>query len=336
MKYKLLVLTDHSNQSKENSIFALLRAMRIHPHCGQIDVASRGWTQNRAFFNGSDHTSLLASSVTAHFNFDPDGIHFKTDLKAVNIQDYDAIFLRLPPPLDHDFLNFLTAHFPDRKVINRPSGLLKTASKAYLLRFPEVCPEMALCESTEAIRAFSEKFPVVLKPLRNYGGKGIVKIEQGVVEVDGTTNTLEAFLNSYVSAPAPYLGMKYMSNVDQGDKRIVVVNQQVLGGVLRLPPPGAWLCNAAQGGRATGTELTSEEYHIVEVIGPELRKEGIVMFGFDTLLDDQGKRILSEINTSSIGGLPQMGRLNKQPVIDRAATLIWQYINEEMYENPKD
>jgi glutathione synthase len=193
---------------------------------------------------------------------------------------------------------------------------------------------MRFCEKVEDIEVFSRKFPIVLKPLRNYGGKGIVKIVQGEEEVDGQTQTLADFLHDYAQAPEPYLGMKFLKNVSAGDKRIVVVNGQVLGGVLRLPPPGAWLCNAAQGGQAIGTELSPEEHHIAKVISPVLGKAGIAMYGFDTLVNDQGKRILSEINTLSIGGLPQMGALNGQPVVSRAANLLWQYINDEIYGNP--
>ncbi|WP_170110580.1 ATP-grasp domain-containing protein [Flavilitoribacter nigricans] len=308
--------------------------MREHPLCERIDIASRGWEENRAFFSGKSAESLLASPVTEDFAFHPDGIHFRTGLRAIQLQDYDAIFLRLPPPLDNGFLRFLTTHFPNQKIINRPSGLMKTANKAFLLNFPEICPEMKLCENAEDIRTFSKKFPIVLKPLRNYGGKGIVKIQGEQVEVDGQELSLEDFLSSYEQAPEPYLAMKFLKNVNQGDKRIVVVNEQVLGGVLRLPPPGAWLCNAAQGGQATGTELTPEETRMAQVIGPVLQREGIAMFGFDTLVDDQGKRILSEINTLSIGGLPQMGALNGQPVVSRAAALLWQYINDEIYGDP--
>ena len=308
--------------------------MREHPYCQQIDVASRGWAENAAFFEGKSAGNLLASTVTADFSFDPEGLHFKTHLKPVDLANYDAIFLRLPPPLDNDFLTFLTQHYPDQKIINRPSGLMKTASKAFLLNFPEICPEMQLCESRAAIRAFAEKFPIVLKPLRNYGGKGIVKIENQRVEADGFEQDLASFLEAYDRDPEPYLGMKFLKNVGEGDKRVVVVNSEVLGGVLRLPPPGAWLCNAAQGGRASSTGLTAEELHIAEVISPILKKEGIVMFGFDTLVNDQGKRILSEINTLSIGGLPQMGKLNGQPVVPRAADLLWKYINDEIYGDP--
>lgn len=334
MKYTLLVLTDHSSQNKENSIFSLLGAMREHPYCQRIDVASRGWEVNSDFFSARDAGRLMATPVTEHFSYDPEGRHFSNGLKPVQLEDYDAIFLRLPPPLNNEFLNFLTSHFPDRKIINRPSGLVKTASKSFLLNFPEVCPEMKLCRNAEDIRLFSEKFAIVLKPLRNYGGKGIVKVQRGVVEVDGEEQSLDAFLEDFASSPEPYLAMKFLKNVGQGDKRIIVVNQQILGGVLRMPPPGAWLCNAAQGGQATGTELTPEEHHIARVIGPALQREGIAMYGFDTLTDDQGKRILSEINTLSIGGLPQMGALNNQPVVSRAASYLWQYINDEIYGDP--
>lgn len=256
MKYKLLVLTDHSSQNDSNSIFALLQAMRIHPHCDRIDVASKGVALNQDFFTGITAAPLHAAQVTAGFSYQEDGRYFRDNLSAVSLSDYDAVFLRLPPPLNNTFLNALSRQFPDQKIINRPSGLVKTASKAFLLQFPEVCPAMKLCETANDILAFSQKYPIVLKPLRNYGGRGIVKVDRKQVELDGAVQSLDAFLEDYNKEPIPYLGMKFLNNVDQGDKRIVVVNGQILGGVLRMPPPGAWLCNAAQGGYAVKTGIS--------------------------------------------------------------------------------
>ncbi|MCB0634533.1 MAG: glutathione synthetase, partial [Lewinella sp.] len=170
MKYKLLVLTDHSSQNDSNSIFALLQAMRIHPYSDRIDVASKGVDANRDFFEGKIGAALQACPVTAGFSYHSDGKYFTEGLRAVSLDDYHAIFLRLPPPLDNNFLTALGRQFPDQKIINRPSGLFKTASKAFLLQFAEVCPAMKLCETAADIREFSAQFSIVLKPLRNYGG----------------------------------------------------------------------------------------------------------------------------------------------------------------------
>lgn len=329
--YRLLVLTDHRTQNEENSIFALVSALLDHPYCRQLDIASRGLPINDSFFALRQTDTLYATPVTDTFDYSPEAKAYIQGLRKVALADYDAILLRLPPPADPEFLRFLATHYPERRMINRPSGMLRTSNKSFLLNFPKLAPDMRLVETAEDIRSFSRRFPIVLKPLSNYGGKGIVKIADDQVDNGGEEYSLDSFLNEYRQNPVPYLAMRFLSNVDQGDKRVIVVNGRVLGAVLRLPPPGAWLCNAAQGGRGVAAEVTPAELHIADTLSPVLLEQGVVMFGFDTLVDDDGERVLSEINTMSIGGLQQMGQLNDQPVVTRTAALLWDYINDEMY-----
>ena len=123
--------------------------------------------------------------------------------------------------------------------------------------------------------------------------------------------------------------MKYLKNVKQGDKRIVVVNGQILGASLRLPADNSWLCNVAMGGSSNITQVEKEEEEIIRIINPTLSDKGIVMYGVDTLVGDDGKRVLSEINTTSIGGLPQIAAMNNLPLLERAIDLIWEFYNDK-------
>jgi glutathione synthase len=122
------------------------------------------------------------------------------------------------------------------------------------------------------------------------------------------------------------LAMKFLKNVTQGDKRTIVVNREILGAALRLPAPGGWLCNVNQGGHAILAEPDEDEHIIQEILTPMLHRKGVVIFGFDTLVDDDGRRVLSEINTLSIGGLVPLEEMSGKPVLKRAATLLWDYI----------
>ena len=330
-KYRMLVLTDHRGHSAENSIYSLLLALRNHPACESIAVASRGNTFNHAFFKNHRDQHLFVSPVDASFGFYQDGRRFNHFMRRARVSDYDVILLRLPPPLTDSFWDFLTSSYPDHRIINRPSGIRETSSKAFLLQFPDLCPEMKLCRSVEDTLAFSNRFPVVLKPLRNYGGRGILRIEDGKVWEGNQYVQLEDWLKGLADQEVTFLGMRFLPNVSKGDKRIVVCNGEVLGASLRLPPEGSWMCNAAQGGIPHAATLTPEEEHIARRLSPELTRRGVVMFGFDTLTDDDGRRVLSEVNTVSIGGLAQMGRLSGQPVVRRAAELIWKYTKTKIY-----
>jgi glutathione synthase len=124
--------------------------------------------------------------------------------------------------------------------------------------------------------------------------------------------------------------VKFLKNVSQGDKRIVVVNGRIMGASLRLPPTDSWLCNVAKGGSSNFAKADSDEIDMIDKINPKLAEMGIIMYGVDTLVDDDGNRVLSELNTTSIGGLPQIAKLMGKPLVKEAADLIWNYIIEKI------
>lgn len=324
-KMKLLVLTDHTNHSKENSLYTLAKAMRAHPQCASVDVATRGLAVNNNFFLNRATDEIFVSSVTDEFEFTISGKWFSEGLKKVNFTDYDAVWLRMPPPLGKDFLDFLNT-FSNQIIVNHPVGIWETGSKRFLLNFPDLCPEMQVCDSVESIINFKNRFPIVLKPFREYGGKGIVRIDGNQVWEGKKETTFEDFIKKIRDANIEYLGVKFLKNVTKGDKRVIVVGGKIMGASLRLPAKDSWICNVAMGGNSNHATADAEEIAMVEKINPQLQKMGIVMYGVDTLVGDDGKRILSELNTTSIGGLPQIAQLMGQPLVEEAVELIWNYI----------
>lgn len=306
-RFKILILTDHRNHSKENSLYALARTLSQHPSCTKLDIATRANPENDDFFIRHQDTSMVAVPVENDFGFDREGSAFSKKVKQVFIADYDAVWLRLPPPLSASFLTFLEQKYPNTIFINHPMGIFETGSKAFLMNFQSVCPAMQICHSITDIEAFAGKFSkFVLKPFREYGGKGIVKIDGQTVEVDGEKMRLDDFYTKMKSTDIKYLAVKFLENVSKGDKRIIVVNGKIMGASLRLPAEGSWLCNVAAGGHSVATQVTELEEKIIEHIHPKLSEMGIVMYGADLLTGDDGQPVLSEINTTSIGGIPQL------------------------------
>lgn len=242
----ILILTDHGGHSPENSLYALASALYQHPHCQLLDIASCGHTPNKGFFEGNVESDIEVLSVQKDVSFE--GLRETgLDLVSSNIHNYDVVLLRLPPPLPCQFLDPLVTVFPEKNIINRPSGIRETGSKQFLLQFAELCAPMALIESEEQLYAFARKFPIVLKPLQSYSGRGLVRIMNGTAEVDGATFGLAEFVKEWGGSNT-YLGMQYLRNVTHGDKRMVVCNGEILGASLRLPPEGSWKCNVGQGG----------------------------------------------------------------------------------------
>jgi len=329
-KYSVISLTDHSGHSKENSIYSILREMSMHDKCKEVFVASRGLANNKQFFTEHQFDTIIANKVSQSFEYDPSGQQFSDDVSTVNLDDFDIIFLRLPRPVSDQFLSAIKARFENKIFINDPEGIIECSSKAFLINFPSLCPPIQLCKSIEEIIEFSKKHDIVLKPLREYGGKGLLKISGDTINDGKNDHSTEKYLKSieHEITSEGYLAMKFLKNVNQGDKRLIVVNGEILASSLRLPPEGSWLCNVALGGKSVATEPTLEEKNIIETINPLLKEKGILIYGADTLVDDNNKRVLSEINTLSIGGFPQAQKQTGLPIIKITLNKIFDYAHE--------
>jgi len=333
MKKNVLILTDHTNHSSQNSLYDLAVKMLAHDQSDKVDVATRAIIENNDFFNCSPSAKLYATTITERFSYNKEQHPLNANFKEVDLESYNLVWLRMPPPLGEKFLKYISDAFSKQVIINDPKAITKTGSKEFLINFPSVCPPLKICNSLEDINEFRQLFPVVLKPFRAYGGQGIVKIDGDKVSSGNQELTFATFSASYLENPIKYLAVKFLKNVSKGDKRIVVVNGEIMGASLRLPAENSWLCNVAMGGTSNRAEVDADEKEIVQLINPILTELGIVMYGVDTLVNDSGKRILSEINTTSIGGLPQIAAIEKQPLVEKAIDLIWDYYNEKTKNN---
>ncbi|MCB0569163.1 MAG: glutathione synthetase [Phaeodactylibacter sp.] len=334
-KFSVLILTDHRSHSSDNSLYALGSTLRKHRKIARVDVASRGNPANNVFFYQHQSTELQAWPLKQEMAFDSMAHRFMNHTVTVDARDYDWIWLRLPRPIPQGFFTFLDKAIGENRIFNRPSGIEATSTKAFLLNFPEWCPPMHMCHTLEDIWQAQERYPVVLKPLQSYGGQGIVKADKGFIYENRRRFTFEQYLPLLQQQlhAGGYLAMQYLRNVRQGDKRIIVVNGELIGAVLRMPPKGSWLCNAAQGGQAMEAQADERELEITRRLTDALAPRGVVMFGLDTLVDNQGRRTLSEVNTLSIGGIKPMEDITGKPVIKRVVNILTSYMAEE--ENQK-
>ena len=331
-KYAFLVLTDHSEHHERNPIYSLLPHLREHPQCSEVHVASRANPRNDNFFR--DYTSYACEvlEVKEGFSFDESGKQFLDTGIVREVDSYDCILMRLPRPVERKFMEFIAKLDHKLLFINHPLGIEETSNKAFLTHFPKLCPPIKLCFSINEILKFASNFPIVLKPLKEYGGKGLLKIEDDVLfEGDTEHPTIDYLLQheSYINTEG-YLAMKFMKNVREGDKRIVLVGRNIMGASLRLPPEDSWICNVARGGKSIPAEVAPEEKEIIWQILPYLEERGVFIAGVDTLMGDHGKRVLSEINTLSVGGFLNIQEQSGQPVLARTVQNIIDYVHQKV------
>ena len=313
-----LVLTDHSGHSDQNSLYALVNTLVADPRSARVDVASRGDAQNADFFRGAG-AQVRGITVEDELLYTPEGKAFSAGTHSLKPEDYDVIWLRLPHPISENFFANLKSQATTAPplVVNDPEGIETTSTKAFLTNFPQWTPPTLLVHTREEAEDFTRKHPIVLKPLRAFGGHGILRLDH---PEDARK----------ISFDEPYLAMKFLKNVSQGDKRILVVNGRILAASLRVPRPGEWLCNVARGGTSVSAEIDPEEESMIAALAPELLGRGICFAGIDTLVDDNGKRVLSEINTLSIGGFPQAEVQTGRPILQQTIDELFSYCYDRL------
>lgn len=321
---RLIVLTNHEQHSAQNSLYILLQEFLKDIRVDSIKLVSQAFNENHSFFTGISKR-IAYVPITADFGFDYLQAFNRKLLVEDQIENGDVIFLRLPPPADKAFFQFLASVFSPERIINNPLGILRTSPKSYLLHFKKLCPPLKICHTWQDVETFTQNFPIVLKPMNSYGGKGILKIYNDQVFSGTDVYPLDK-MQSFIKASLPMVGMKYLKNVHRGDKRVIVVAKKIISAFLRVPAPGNWVANVAAGAVAQEVEVTEDEKEMARILAEKLEEEGIVIFGFDTLTNDDGRQILSEINTMSIGGFVGMKNAKGESDISEVINLLINYM----------
>ncbi len=225
-------------------------------------------------------------------------------VEELDLSRFDIVLMRQDPPFDMAYITatHLLELLPETGplVVNDPAAVRNAPEKLFVLRFRELMPPTLLTLDADEIRAFwREHGEIVLKPLFGNGGAGIVHLRQG-------DDNLASLLDMYGQINRePVMVQRYVPEVRQGDKRIILVEGEPVGAVLRVPAEGEARANLHVGGRAEKTTLTRREREICEAIGPSLREQGLVFVGIDVLGD-----YITEINVTSPTGIQEIGRLD--------------------------
>lgn len=220
------------------------------------------------------------------------------------LDEFDVVWMRKDPPYDLDYIyvtHLLSLVHPPTLVVNDPRGLREVDEKLYALRFPELCPETLVTRSIEKLMEFREKLggEMIIKPLGGCGG-------EGVFHLSPDDRNVRAILEMATEHGLRYqLAQRYVPEIREGDKRIILVEGEPIGAVLRVPLHWESRANFHVGGRAQQTELTPREREICDSIRPALVREGIVFAGIDVIGD-----WLTEINVTSPTGIREINELD--------------------------
>lgn len=206
----------------------------------------------------------------------------------------DVVLMRKDPPFDQEYIyaTYLLECAENKGlcVINKPRSLRDANEKLFTAWFSHCCAPTLVARESARIRDFlKEQGEIVLKPLDGMGGASIFRVAERDPNLSVILETMTRHNTRFVMA------QRYLPEIVDGDKRILVVNGEAVPYCLaRIPAEGESRGNLAAGGRAEGRELTARDRWIVEQVGPTLREKGLVFVGLDVIGDH-----LTEVNVTS-------------------------------------
>jgi glutathione synthase len=205
-----------------------------------------------------------------------------------------AIVMRKDPPFDSEY--FYATHLLEQaeregaKVFNKPAALRDHPEKLAILEFAQFISPTLVTRSADAIRAFHVQHrDIILKPLDGMGGMGIFRVKEDGLNLGAITETLNR------DGAQTVMVQKFIPDIDQGDKRVLVIGGKVVPYCLaRIPQGGEVRGNLAAGGKGVAQPISKRDQEIAEALGPLLAKRGLLLVGLDVI-----GNCLTEVNVTS-------------------------------------
>ena len=208
--------------------------------------------------------------------------------------DIDVLLMRKDPPFDSEFLyatHILSlAERDGALVVNRPQSLRDFNEKLFTSYFPSLIPDTLVTRNSKLVREFHAKHKdVICKPLDGMGGASIFRVKEDGTNLGVIIETLTA------NGQRQMMVQKYLPEIKDGDKRVLIVNGDVMPYCLaRLPSAGETRGNLAAGGTGRPQPISDSDRRLAETIAPVLIEKGLIFVGLDVI----GDRI-TEINVTS-------------------------------------
>jgi glutathione synthase len=215
--------------------------------------------------------------------------------KPTPLGEYDLIFMRKEPPYDLRF-HYATQllSLGNTLVLNSPSALRNFNEKLIALPFVRYMPPTLVASNPTLIADFVKRHgQAVIKSLDSFQGKSVQKLDH--VDAD----LIASFTGD---GSRPVMVQKFLEAVFDGDKRVLVLGDRVLGAALRKPVRG-YHANFANS-EALRTELSEREQAALDELGPWMVSRGIHFAGLDFI-----GGYLTEINITCPTGIVQVSEL---------------------------
>ena len=223
--------------------------------------------------------------------------------ETIDLATMDVVLMRQDPPFNLAYISathLLDRIHPETLVVNDPSSVRNAPEKLFVTQFMELMPPTLITYDIDEMRAFrAEHKDIVVKPLYGNGGAGVFRLREDDPNLSSLVELFQTYLNE------PLMVQRYLPEIVQGDKRVILIDGEAAGAVNRVPAKNETRANLHVGGRAEKVELTKRDREICEAIGPTLKERGLIFVGIDVIGGS-----LTEINVTSPTGLQEIDRFD--------------------------
>ena len=285
-----------------------------------LEAQARG---HKLSYYTPDRLSMLDGKVVAYAQSlqvrDKAGDHFTLgEAKRVDASSFDVILLRQDPPFDLAYItttHLLERVHPKTFVVNDPASVRNAPEKMFVTEYVDLMPPTLLSHDLEEIKAFRAKHgDIVMKPLYGKGGESVFLLRRDDLNFGSLYDLFSSMFREQ------WVIQKFLPEVKQGDKRIILVDGEFAGAVNRVPAEGDLRSNMVRGGSPKATDLSKREQEICKPLGPALRERGLLFVGIDVI-----DGWLTEINVTSPTGVRAIKSLGGPDV----AAMIWDKVEEK-------
>jgi glutathione synthase len=305
-----------SFKTYKDTTFAMMREAAARGHrlwaCEQQDLT---WQRGgRVVARGAREIALTGAQGVVSPGVDPHA-WFRVEREAeLVLAEVDGVLMRKDPPFDSEY--FYATHLLEQaeregaRVVNKPRALRDHPEKLAILEFPEFIGPTLVTRSDAAVRAFhAEHGDIILKPLDGMGGMGIFRVGADGLNLGSIIETLNRH------GAVTLMVQKYLPEIAQGDKRIIVIGGAPVPFALARIPQGSEIRgNLAVGGKGVAQPLSARDREIAEAVGAALAARGLLFVGLDVIGD-----CLTEINVTSPTGFQE---ITQQSGFDVAKTFV--------------
>jgi glutathione synthase len=285
----------------DTTFVLMLEAQRRGHRVFYVDPADLGVVDGRPVARG--HPVTLRREAGRHCDLGPPRTLVLDD-------DADLVWQRVDPPVDSEYVTAtqILGLCHRARVLNRPAGILAANEKLYACAFPDLMAETLVTREIPRLVDFMAKLggEMIVKPLGGKGGEGIFHVGHDDRNLFSILEQSTAFQTRRVMA------QRYLPDVRRGDKRILLVDGEPIGALLRVPSERETRSNLHVGGRPERTHLDDVDRRIVGRLAPALRRDGLFFVGIDVI-----GGCLTEVNVTSPTGVQEINRLEETRLEER-------------------